>query len=241
MRHATFGVIVLTATVLLCAPARADFTGLVAVREFTNQLTVAGPRDVFRVYAEFTSATDRVNSWFGTAGDPFMIQNILSDGSLGSGFTNFGTSISNLPPEIPGTPLDWDTWATIGITNGAEGENGVNWASLSLNFPAFIPGNTVTGVDASISVLSEAGQGLANWRVQGQDTALRVLLMQLVVLPGEHVQGQISVGGRIDTGSGYEPFVAAVQTFNSVPGPGGLAMMAWPAWWRTRHRLVMPT
>jgi len=224
MRHANLILIAALAAALApVAPARADFVGLTVVREFPNQTVVLGVvRDVFRVYAEFTNPNDRVDTWFGTSANPFVIQNVLADGSPGSGFFQAGAT-SSFPPEAPGSPLDWDTWATIGST--WEGENGVgsnlSWSPVA--FPAFINGNSLTAA-ASVFLLTEfPPQGLGSFRVTGEDTATRVLLMQLTVMPGEHVQGVVSVGGRISIGEGYIQFVAATQTFSSIPTAG-----AWP-------------
>src|SRR5687767_10686837 len=68
-------------------------------------------RDVYRVYAEFTQPIDRVNSWgaggnLGSGG----ICNILSNGSLGSGFYNNDVN----PPPCP----NWETHGTIGVAWG---------------------------------------------------------------------------------------------------------------------------
>jgi len=221
MRHSTLGVIVLTATVLPCVAARADFTGLVAVREFPNQMTSGGLRDVFRVYAEFTNPTDRVDTWYGTEANPFLIQNVLVNGSPGSGF--FRHSFGSLPPEIPGTPNDWNTWATIGTT----WENEMNQGSFlgAFSLPPFRNGNQITSSVGSIFLTSPAApDGLGNFRISGADTALRTLVMQLTVMPGEQVQGMINLGGRIDTGAGYASFTALSQTFTSVPSPATMAL-----------------
>jgi len=217
MRHATLGIIVFAAAILLCAPARADFVGLTVVREFPNQQTAVGIRDVFRVYAEFTDPSDRVDTWYGTQANPFVIQNVLANGSPGSGFVNF--NLFPFRPESPDSPQKWDTWATIGETY--EGEGGgpsqLSWSPAA--FPAFINGNSLTAAASVFLTGQLPPQGLGSFRVVGQDTATRVLLMQLTVLPGEHVQGSLSLGGRVMSGSEYESFVAASATFTSVPGP----------------------
>jgi len=222
MRHAMFGVIVLTAAMLFCAPARADFAGLVALREFPNQQTAVGIRDVFRVYAEFTNPSDRVDTWYGTQANPFVIQNVLANGSPGSGFVNFNSF--PFRPEIPGTPLDWETYATLGETYEGEG-GGPTFLGASFGFPSFIDGNSLTA-NASVFLTSDhASQGLGSFRVIGQDTATRVLLMQLTVLPGEHVQGTLNIGGRVVAPGGYSAFVAPLQTFTSIPSAGSAVAM----------------
>jgi len=213
---------------LTASTTNADYVGLAAILESAGQMTAAGPRNVYRVYAEFTNPTDRVNAWYGLAGHPFTIQNVLADGvTLGSGFTNFGGSAGTLPPEVPGTVRDWDTWATIGITNGSEGPDGLDDAMLSPGFPVFISGNMLTASNASISIPLASLQGRADWRVVGNDTNLRVLLMQLVVNVGQHVRGTINVHGEVDVPIvGLVEFTALDQTFTSVPAPGVLAALS---------------
>jgi hypothetical protein len=182
---------------------------------------------VYRVYAEFTNPTDRVDAWYGTSDHPFVIQNVLADGStFGTGFTNFGGVGGTLPPEVPGSSLDWDTWATIGVTYGDEAGPDGNQAQPSPGFPVFISGNSVSSSNASIVIPPTAPQGRADFRVIGNDTNLRVLLMQLVVNVGEHVRGTINVDGQIGAPGSYTPFSARGQTFSSVPAPGGLAALA---------------
>jgi len=230
--------VLVTSLLLACAaPARADFVGLVAVREFPNQQTAVGIRDVFRVYAEFTDPSDRVDTWYGTQANPFVIQNVLANGSPGSGFFNVGggASVNPLRPEVPGTPYDWDTWATIGETY--EGEGGVpthlSWSPVV--FPPFIFGNSLTANGSIFLTSDQAPQGLGSFRVSGQDTATRVLLMQLTVLPGEHVQGQLSVGGRVFTDAGYVSFVSQSVGFSSIPAPASVLILS-AAWLRPRRR-----
>lgn len=217
----------IAAVVCAVSESQAAFVGLTAVLEFPSAITPAGPRDVYHIFAEFTNPTDRVNSWFGTTRNPMVIQNVLADGAtLGSNFTNFGGQFGNLPPEVAGGVRDWDTFATIGIRNGSEAPFGNDQTMLSAppNF-SFITGNSLTAV-ASLSVPPSAPQGRANYRILGGDTALRVLLMQLVVNVGEHVRGTISVSGQASTALGVEDYTLINQTFSSVPSPGGPALLA---------------
>ena len=216
----------ITAIAGFTSASRAAFVGLAAVLEFPSADTAAGPRDVYHVFAEFTNPTDRVNSWFGTARNPMVIQNVLADGTtLGSNFTNFGGQFGNLPPEVAGTVRDWDTFATIGIRNGSEAPFGGDETMLSAppNF-SFITGNSLTAV-ASLSVPPSAPQGRANYRILGGDTALRVLLMQLVVNVGEHVRGTISISGQVSTALAVEDYTFINQTFSSVPSPSVVALL----------------
>lgn len=208
------------------APVRADFVGLKAVLEFPSANTLNGPRDVYHVFAEFTNPADRVNTWYGTAVNPFTIQNVLADGvTLGSGFTNFGGPDSQLPPKAPGGSDQWDTFATIGVRFQSE-EPPFSAVGFPGAFPQFIPGNSVTSSNGVISTVPASSvQGQADFRVTGGDTSLRVLLMQLTVNVGEHVRGTINLDGQRMTGSGYQSFTALGATFNSVPAPGMMALL----------------
>ena len=63
---------------------------------------------------------------------------------------------------------------------------------------------------------SAVQQGAANYRVDGNDTANRVLLMQLVVNAGEHVHGSIGLTWRSVEGD----FILTPNlSFNSLPAP----------------------
>ena len=225
MRKIWIGGLGCAAAGLVISAARADYVDLAVILESAGQITFAGPRDVYRVYAEFTNPTDRVDAWYGTPDHPFTIQNVLANGtSLGTGFQNFGGIGGTLPPEVPGSVLDWDTWATIGVAYLDEAAP--DYLNVTPGFPTFISGNSVTADNASVFLSdTTAPQGRADFRVIGNDTALRVLLMQLVVNVGEHVRGTINVDGQIGAPGSYTPFSAVGQTFSSVPGPGGLAAL----------------
>src|SRR5262249_14740603 len=122
---------------LTAQTGKADYVGLVTIIEPLGA-SPAGPRDVYRVYAEFTNPTDRVDSWFGDAQDPLAIQTVLADGSTpGTGFTNFGGTGGILAPKVPGTIRDWDTYATIGVLTGDEAPFGVD-ATAENGLPSFI-------------------------------------------------------------------------------------------------------
>jgi len=219
--------------------ASADFVGLAVVLESAGQMTAAGPRDVYRVYAEFTNPTDRIDAWYGTEMNPFTIQNVLGDGiTLGSGFTNFGGVGGILPPEVLGTVRDWDTWATIGVAYLDEAAP--EYLSVTPAFPAFISGNSLTANASSVFLaVPDAPQGQGNFRVVGHDSELRVLLMQLVVNVGEHVRGTINIDGNaVNSSTGLAtPFTAINQSFSSVPGSGPLLVLVGGVFFRGRMRI----
>jgi len=215
-----------TSAMILSKSAEASSITLVPVLEVASQVTPAGLRDVFRVYAQFENPADRVNRWYGDAPNPMTIQNVLSDGAtLGTGFTQFGGSGGQLAPYHH--PLrDWDTYATIGVRFGQDAPGGQDATALTAGFPPFIASNTFqTNSGAVFLIPQTAVQGRADWRVVENDTNLRVMLMQLTVMPGQHVRGTINVDGQFWNGTGYENFSAVGLTFASIPAPGGLVLL----------------
>ena len=78
-------------------------------------------------------------------------------------------------------------------------------------------------------------QGRADYRVTGNDTDTRVLLMQLVVNAGQFVKGTIGMQWSVDgvIGSGH---IVAGLTFNNAPAPGGLALLGCAGLIGTRRR-----
>src|SRR5262245_10272636 len=100
---------------IMSAAANATITGLSVFAEPVGGPGPAppgGPRTIWCVYANFSSATDRVNAWgagsdFGAGG----VQNTNLDGSAaGTGFTNIGGPGGQLAPYSPGLARDWDTY-----------------------------------------------------------------------------------------------------------------------------------
>lgn len=217
----------LWAVLAMCSYARADLTGLVVFREGPGGGGAVPPgpeRWIYRVYAEFTDPSDRVGSWgVGSTLGPGQISNITADGSLGSGFTNIpDNDFSNTAPQLPFFPTDWDTYMTIGVLYGIQGPSGVDGTQVWPGTPTFITdgATTWTGNPGFVSlqdVLSP--QGRADYRVVGNDTDRRVLLMQLVVNSGEHVQGTIGLLVRTQAGA----YFATDVPFTSIPTTPSLA------------------
>ncbi len=220
---------------VLCAmavvsSAGADFVGL---RVFREEPGGAGapppgpPRWIYRVYAEFTDPTDRVIGWgtgipeYGFGG----IWNVSENGLPGSGFTNIPDLFTgNTAPFFSGGPADWDTYMTIGLLYGIQGPNNVDYTHVWPGTPIFISNGSTswTGLDIGCYLAGNSPQGNGNYRISGNDTDTRVLLMQLVVNAGEHVQGSIGLAW-------LNPSVELLHfsgnlTFSSVPGPGTLAI-----------------
>jgi len=223
-------------SLIASTPTLASYTGLRTVLEFASQPMAGGPRDVYRVYAEFTNPADRVNAWYGNQTNPMSIVNFVDDSALGSGFFQFGNPNHQTAPYSVTGSLEWDTFVTIGVRIGSEAPGGLDATTLSPGFPQFIVGNTFFQTDAAVFVPQSAPQGRADWRVTGNDTNLRVMLMQLTVMPGQHVRGTINVDGQFWNGTGYENFTALGQTFASIPAPGILTVFAVAAGVRGRSR-----
>jgi hypothetical protein len=179
---------------------------------------------IYHVYANFTNPADRVETW-GIGGvnfGPGGIENVNALGTgPGSGFTNIGGAIHSAPYE-PGTNRDWDTYATLGLRYGNQGPlvggSPTDGAGYSPGFPNFINGTSVFAPPSGMAVFITRSnpQGAANWINSGPDTSTRVLLMQLVVNQGEHVQGTI---GLVWTGPGGSSQVASGLTFTQFADP----------------------
>jgi hypothetical protein len=185
------------------------------------------PRTIYHIYALFDDPADRVNAWGG--GGSFglgRIENVLPNGSLGSGFTNIGAaSEGNVPPYSPGTSRDWDTYMTIGVRYGNEAPGSI---VLPTGDPLpFIEGPVWLAPDsgAGLAITPDDAQGRADYRIIDSDTQFTVLLMQLVVNQGEHMRGTIGVNW-----SGGDGIAGAVTstglTFTSVPAPAAGALLA---------------
>jgi hypothetical protein len=209
---------------MIAPHASAGLIGLSVFREGLYGLPDPPPdatRWIYRVYAEFTDPTDAVGGW-GVGGvlGAGQIRNITADGNLGTGFINIpDDNTGNVAPRNPLTVRDWDTYVTIGVVYGAMGPLGVDGTSYL--GPTFISQGATIWNGAGNALLQNGTtnpQGRADFIVLGNDTATRVLLMQLVVNAGEHVDGTVGLiwrtqfGGTATTG----------LMFNSIPEPSTL-------------------
>ena len=187
-----------------------------------------GARTIWRLYANFSATTDRVNAWgagsdFGPGG---IFNRNADDSGPGTNFTNVGGPSGNLAPAYAGTPRDWDTYMTVGLLYASEGPSSADGAAQIPNTPAFIVGNAWTPDPVNgggVFVTPDMPQGGAAYRVAGADTDHRVLLAQLVVNQGQNVRGTIGVAWE-PGGPGAGQTVAGL-TFNSFPAPGALALL----------------
>ena len=216
---------------MLSCSAHAVLTGLVVTQEPAPPAAppTGGPRTVYNVYAEFDNPSDRVNMW-GGGGElgSGIIQNVLADGmTLGTGFTQIGGPSGQIAPYSPSGSDLWDTYMTIGVLDGWLAPGGVDATTVIPGTPVFIAGTTWTAPfdGGGVFITPEDIQGRADFRVIGNDTNLRVLLMNLVVNQGQHVQGTIGVSWGVDgvNGSGV---VTSGLTFSSIPAPGAWALLA---------------
>ena len=215
--------------VTMASPANAELAGLRVFREEPGGTGVAPPgppRWIYRVYAEFTEPTDVVASWgtglarWGFGG----VWNVTQDGTPGSGFTNIPNDLTgDLAPFASGTPADWDTYMTIGVLYGIQGPGFSDYTTPFALTPLFITNgsNEWTG-PGGVLLFGDVQQGFANYRVNGNDTDRRVLLMQLVVNAGEHVHGSIGLSWR----SLDAPFVSTADVaFTSLPAPSATLIL----------------
>ena len=204
--------------------ASADVVGLRVFREEPGgpgQPPPGPERWIYRVYAEFTEPTDMVLSW-ATGSDNFGfggIWNITDAGYPGSGFTNIpDSSFGNTAPLFSGTFADWDTYMTVGLLYGIEGPGNQDATVVLVGTPLFISnGTTSWNGPGGVALAGNLQQGAAKYRVTGNDSEYRVLLMQLVVNAEEHVHGSLGVRWRPDGG---ESIITPNLQFNSIPSPG---------------------
>jgi len=229
---------VLGGTLILTNQAEAAYTGLSVHFDHSD----GAGHDVFRVYANFTSANDFVAIVQGNIASPFQVQSRNStDTGAGSAFFNGATPLSsnNLAPydaSSGGGTHQHGTFATIGIHQVVGFGSYANsaWSDAtgtSPSFPNFITGTSISNNNMGWSTTGATEQGRAG-HIDNvtNDTALRVLIMQLSVGTGENVRGTVNVGGFISTGlaDNNTPFLSLGQTFNSfgdVPAPGALALL----------------
>jgi hypothetical protein len=103
---------------------------------------------------------------------------------------------------------------------------------LSPGFPAFINGASLNSNNVGWFLTPQIG-GMAGYGVANVDGLGNwgVLMMQLTVNAGEHVAGMVAVAGINNTplAGGTTFQTMADQTFNSFPGPGGLAVLGMAA------------
>ena len=207
----------------IASAASAELVGLRVFQEAPGGPGPAPPgpqRWIYRVYAEFTEPTDMVLSWatgsngFGFGG----IWNITANNTPGSGFTNIPDLLTgDIAPYFSGGATDWDTFMTIGLLYGVHGPGNTDYTNAFPNTPLFIANgtNAWTG-PGGVFLFGDLAQGYANYRVDGNDTDKRVLLMQLVVNAGEHVHGSIGLTWRSVEGD----FILTPNlSFNSLPAP----------------------
>jgi hypothetical protein len=218
---------------IMSTAANAAFTGLSVFLEGPGGAgapPTGGPRVIYRVYANFDNATDRVNAWgAGSTFGPGSILNVDSvDSGPGTGFTNIGGAGGQIAPYSGGTTRDWDTYMTVGLLYGAEGPAGADATSQIPATPVFITNGATSWAPDPVNgggvfVTPDDPQGGASYRVSGNDTDHRVLLMQLVVNAGQNVKGTIGVAWQA---AGQAGVTVAGQTFTSViPAPGALALL----------------
>lgn len=216
------------AAAMMGGTTRADLVGLRVFQEAsTGGPPPPGPeRWIYRVYAEFTLPGDSVSMWgIGSILGAGGIENITMNGAPGTGFTNIPDSdLGNRAPQAPFTSRDWDSYMTIGVLYGFQAPGGIDGTQIAAGTPMFIANgsNLWTGASGA-AFLSDfsSPQARADYRINGNDTDTRVLLMQLVVNAGEHVRGTL---GMLWRSEGFG-FTTPALTFTSIPGPNSLLLL----------------
>jgi MYXO-CTERM domain-containing protein len=207
---------------ILSGSADAAYVGLSTQLHSTVSINGVS-HDVYRVYANFTSALDQLTvvSGSGAAG-PITISQLNAAGNgPGSGFYNdaLGGLLAPNPAFFPFAPsLQWDSFVTIGAAVGPQ--PAPDATSLSPGFVGgLITGTGTTAADSAWFVTPDAPQSIA-----GAD--LSVMMAQLTVQSGQHVAGTVNISGvTAAIAGGGQSFTANGQTFSSIPAPGALALL----------------
>jgi hypothetical protein len=223
---------------VMSSESLAVYTGL-SVELHSSVIAGGVPRDVYRVYANFDNPDDHLVWVAGsTLNGPLTIQSRNSDDSgPGTNFFNPGLGAGQVAPSSPGSPHYWGTYVTIGISNALQGDlqkgSPVDHTTISPGFPNFIAGNELVNSNLAWFTVGPQEQGSAGY-LADEDFQLRVQIMQLSVNAGENVRGTVALGTVPDGYDEYQNFT--VQTFNSIPAPGTLALLALGAGIRRRRR-----
>jgi hypothetical protein len=236
-----------------CLHAHADFQGL----SVASSLGAPLGRITYRVYANFDDPLDNLNTVYGspTVGAMRIQSRNLTDTGLGSSFFNPVTSHGNAPtPQDvhtslfgssipPITNAAWDTFYTIGVGAGqyGTGPNGADETASSPGFPANWPNsNPYSESNGGWLTAGPTEQGNAGWLGDG-DPQLRVLIMQLTVSSTSGVRGTVNLAGIFHNGlAGGTGYVIAQQTFNAIPAPPSLALIALPVMFSRFRRCRVP-
>jgi hypothetical protein len=194
--------------------------------------TTLTPVTIHRVWANFSNAADALFVWGGGGGlGTGVINNVTAGGAPGGGFLNNALG-GDLPPNTSAAVSNADTYFTIGVTLQNQIPAGQSISLLTIpGTPGGLTGTTIalSPQGGGVTTTPTTGAGapnpisLAGFTGDG-DTALRVLLMQLVVPQGQHVNGTIGVTINLGSLAGATTTIAN-NSFNSIPAPGALALL----------------
>lgn len=189
MRYSPQNLAALAACALIgILPLTAQITGIIA-EPFANHANSGIPElegmITYRVYAEMTNPDDEVSAIFGDISMPMSI--VAAEGFYQSTFgSNLGWDIN--PAFLPFfADLSFDSWFTIGASNGGESSDMGNSIGLETAFEGFNNAGTFI-IDDEIggSIFTLAGDPTA---VAGDD--LRVLLAQFTTSGA--IEGEFNV------------------------------------------------
>jgi MYXO-CTERM domain-containing protein len=207
--------------------------------------TTLTPVTIHRVWATFTNAADALFVWGGGGGlGTGVINNINATGSgPGSGFLN-NTVGGDLPPNTSAAVSNSDTFFTIGVTLQNQIPAGQAISLLVIpGTPGGLTGNTINlspqggGVTTTPTTGAGAPNPIATAGFTGDgDTALRVLLMQLVVNQGENVSGTIGITINLGGLAGATSTIQNQMFGPLPPSPGALPALALGALFVGRRR-----
>jgi hypothetical protein len=211
----------MSAAMITSASVHASFTGITL--EGYNTIINGNSRNVYRVYANFSSPNDGVSS-IGPIGTPMTLHATLPNGQPGG---SFFAGASPTPPsqtEIDNNPnAAHRSFYTINLTVQDQNPNPILFPLLNVTMPA-ITGNTVTAAQESGATTTTPNSpfALAGWGGQN-----RVLILQLQVTQGCCVKG--TIGLNIISAGTEAVIVAMFPNLNGggcIPLPGTLALLA---------------
>jgi len=183
--------IFISAALVMCTSILfGQYQGLV-IEQVDNGGLVKGR--TYRIYAQLTNDSDRVDVVFGDANHPLNVSSTkpFYQDSLGGSLT---IEINHKLAEMSQT-LKFDSWVTIGLTNNYK--NSLN--SFTMNFDDFEEGGRLYTADGAWFCTPDHGQVYA-----ANDKKRRVLLMQLTT-EGK-ITGTISMQGKTASGELWQKY-----------------------------------
>lgn len=229
------------AALIAASPAHATYTGLTAAK-YTTVNVGGGLKDVWRVYADFTTDHEYITAIVGspTYGTMVIETRNADDTGPGGNFFNPGGAGGNTAPSTPDGEIEWGTFGTIGVsltsqgTGDPYGNPDATWTTPG--FPTFINGNQLSNGNLGWFTAGPVEQGRSGYAGDG-DLLNRVLVMQLTVDAGDQIRSTVAVfGWQESSTAALSEFNHLHETFTTVPGAGAIAALGCAGLMGSRRR-----